>query len=230
MKSRIMFAIIMSIFYLPQTSLAYINDSKTPPIMYGLTTVLIIGMIVWAIRKKSMNNPNSKPVSLKRLGLCILPIFAVAFYMELAVSIRLKYYFPVGLVACIIYAWFISTRFIKIYPHPQRAIGQLCIAFLIASIGFISGYNSMKDKITPENVNDYIYSLAIAHGKAQIVTPMFWLLLLSYLVIRFIRYKKDKHIVTASNIRDEDEEKIIAENFHKKLKKHHINGMKRKRK
>lgn len=126
---------------------------------------------------------------LKRLGLCFVPLLLIDLYVQAAASASLKLYFPIGLVGCLIYAWYVSTRMNKVYPHPQRAIGQLCVAFLVFSLSTVNEVNTLKSKITQDNVNDHIYGLAVANGKAQIATFMLMLLLVSYVVLR-IKYRK----------------------------------------
>lgn len=133
---------------------------------------------------------------IKRLGLCFLPLVFIDLYVQAAASASLKLYFPIGLVVCLIYAWYVSTRINKVYPQPQRAIGQLCIAFLVLSLSSVNESNTLKSKITQYNVNDHIYGLSVANGKGQIAAFMFILLLISYLTIR-IRHRKPSNKVGA---------------------------------
>jgi hypothetical protein len=140
-------------------------------------------------RRHHMEN---KFVSLQRLVLCFLPLFALNLYVQAAASARLQLYFPIGLVVFLLYAWFVSTHINKIYPHPQRAIGQLCIIFLMATMMSINEMNMLKIKINKENINDHIYGLAVAQGKGQIASFMFLLLLISYLWLRFMSYRRTK--------------------------------------
>lgn len=133
---------------------------------------------------------------LKRLGLCFLPLLLVDLYMQATASARMLFYFPVGLLGCAVYVWFVSTRMNKVYPHPQRAVGQLCIAFLLLSLAATNEVKTLKSKISPENANDYIYALAVANGKGAIASVMFILLLLSYLALRI---KNRKSITKIEN-------------------------------
>jgi hypothetical protein len=126
---------------------------------------------------------------LKRLGLCLLPLLLVELYVQAASAARLQFYFPIGLFGTVVYAWYVSTRMNKVYPQPQRAIGQLCISFLLFSLSSTNEVTTLKSKITQENVNDHIYGLSVANGKAQIASFMFVLLLISYLAIR-VKHRK----------------------------------------
>jgi hypothetical protein len=119
--------------------------------------------------------------TLSRFGLCFGAIIILSIYSGAA--IHLAYYLPIGVVLMSAYSWLVIKNK-GIYPIASRAIGQLCITFLVAGLASSNQMNQIKKSIVPGAVADNatIHSLAFNVAQSNVASVMFSGLLITYLI------------------------------------------------
>lgn len=85
-------------------------------------------------------------IKLARLGLCMGAILFLNLYTVTAVQIGLNFYLPVGLLMMSAYTWLV-VRLKGIYPQASRAVGQLCLTFLLIVVGITASYGASAGNI-----------------------------------------------------------------------------------
>ncbi len=151
-------------------------------------------MLIKIISKKGKQLVKFDYISLKRFGLCMLAVFFLGLYVQTTIGLRFRYYFPIGLALCMVYVWFVSTRLKKIYPRSQRAIGQLCLTFLLASFVFGFKAHKMHTYFTQEDANNFkawVDSSMVAAMQTIMARIVGILLSMAYLVSLFKSYRRN---------------------------------------
>jgi hypothetical protein len=113
-------------------------------------------------------------VSLKRLGLCFGALILLSIYATTAAQIRLNLYLPIGLLLMSAYVWLVIKKFKNIYPVATKAIGQLCLTFLILGLSSSRQLNQMMESIGPrgEGIENKVFSAAIHYAVSTIAAHM----------------------------------------------------------
>lgn len=109
-------------------------------------------------------------VSLKRLGLCFGALILLSIYATTAAQIRLNLYLPIGLLLMSAYVWLVVKKFKNIYPLATKAIGQLCLTFLIFGLSNSMQFNQMMKSIeaTGEGIENKVFTAAMYHAQGTI--------------------------------------------------------------
>ena len=132
--------------------------------------------------------------TLKRFGLCLGALIILSIYSTTAASVGLSFYLPVGLLVMGLYAWVVSTKFQNIYPVKTRAVGQLCITFLILAL---SSSNQLKHMLASMEAGEHsadgvIFTAAIYHAQVTIAAMMTFILFVAYVVLKILQIKREK--------------------------------------
>lgn len=133
-------------------------------------------------------------ISLKRLGLCIGAIILLSIYATTAASIHLNLYLPIGLILMSAYTWLVVKKFKNIYPVATRAIGQLCITFLILGLSSSNQFNQMMKSIEAgkEGMVSKIFTAAIYNAQGTIASQMALGLFVLYIILRIKERRSSK--------------------------------------
>ena len=137
-------------------------------------------------------------VSLKRLGLCFGALILLSIYATTAAQIRLNLYLPIGLLLMSAYVWLVVKKFKNIYPLAIKAIGQLCLTFLIFGLSNSMQFNQMMKSIeaTGEGIENKVFTAAIYHAQGTIASQMAFALFVLYVVLKI----KERRISKTQNL------------------------------
>lgn len=147
--------------------------------------------------KKVINETNydkSLNTRLKRFGICVVAWFILFTYCDISASHRIAYYLPFGVLIMSVYAYVVSSKLTKLYPHPSRAIGNLFFTFMLIGyskhqlidrwVADISSGNRTVDDNT-------IFSMAVENAQSTICSVMSLLLGISYIFLKIQARRKN---------------------------------------
>ncbi len=141
-----------------------------------------------------INDDKSINARLKRFGICVVAWLILFTYSDISTSHRITYYLPLGVIIMSVYAYVVSFKLTKIYPHPSRAIGNLFFTFLLIGyskhqlvsrwIADISSGNRTLDDST-------IFSMADENAQSTVCSVMSLLLGISYIFLKMQARRKN---------------------------------------
>ncbi len=133
-------------------------------------------------------------VSLKRLGLCFGAAVLLSIYATTVTQIRLNLYLPIGLFLMSAYVWLVVKKFKNIYPVSTRAMGQLCLTFLILGLSSSMQFNQMMKtlKVGQEGIEKKVFTATIYHAQGTIASKMAIGLFVLYIVFKIKERRSSK--------------------------------------